>query len=81
MLFRSIVVSLKKSLNDLKQSPRQWYKRFDDFMMRMNFQRYNYDNCVYILKRDEEVFLYLLVYVVEGGVVAGEERGVRHLQR
>ena len=31
--------------------------------MRMNFQRYNYDNCVYILKRDEEVFLYLLVYV------------------
>ena len=30
---------LKKSLYDLKQSPRQWYKRFYSFMISHNFKR------------------------------------------
>ena len=40
------VCLLKKSLYDLKQSPCQLYKRFDEFMLKVEFTRSNYDNCV-----------------------------------
>jgi hypothetical protein len=33
------VCRMKKSLYGLKQSPRQWYKRFDSFMISNGFQR------------------------------------------
>ncbi|GJV88435.1 retrovirus-related pol polyprotein from transposon TNT 1-94 [Tanacetum coccineum] len=41
------VCLLKKSLYGLKQSPRQWYKRFDVYMVSNGFSRSNYDSCVY----------------------------------
>ena len=41
------VCQLKKSFYGLKQSPRQWYKRFDAFMTRHGFLRSAFDNCVY----------------------------------
>lgn len=40
------VCLLKKSLYGLKQSPRQWYKRFDIFMVGHGYTRSNYDSCV-----------------------------------
>jgi hypothetical protein len=42
------VCRLKKYLYGLKQSPRQWYKRFDSFMLSKGFQRSQYDSCVYL---------------------------------
>ena len=42
------VCKLKRSLYGLKQSPHQWYKRFDSFMMSHGFKRSEFDSCVYI---------------------------------
>ena len=44
------VCKLNKSLYCLKQSPRQWYRRFDQFMIGQNYTRSNFDHCVYFRK-------------------------------
>jgi hypothetical protein len=56
------VCKLKKSLYGLKQSPRQWYKKFDSFMIANDFKRSLYDRCVYIKFIDGSP-IYLLLYV------------------
>lgn len=57
------VCCLKKSLYGLKQSPRQWYKRFDSFMLKSGYSRSLHDNCVYFQKFPDGSFIYLLLYV------------------
>ena len=57
------VCLLNKSLYGLKQSPRQWYKRFDSFMLDHGYSRSKYDSCVYHRKSSDGSFIYLLLYV------------------
>ncbi|OMO73383.1 Integrase, catalytic core [Corchorus capsularis] len=57
------VCLLQKFLYGLKQSPRQWYKRFDSFMVSHDFARNQYDNCVYSKKLSDGSYIYLLLYV------------------
>ena len=42
-----MVCCLHKSIYGLKQSPRQWYIRFDTFILKQGFHRNSYDACVY----------------------------------
>jgi len=42
-----LVCKLEKSLYGLKQSPRQWYRRFDKFMSDHGYIGSLYDPCVY----------------------------------
>jgi hypothetical protein len=58
----NFVCKLKKSLYGLKQSPRQWYKKFDSFMIANGFKRSLYDSRVYIKFVDASP-IYLLLYV------------------
>ena len=57
------VCLLKKSLYGLKQSPRQWYLRFDEFMISHGYLRCNYDCCVYYKLVKTDLYIYLLLYV------------------
>ena len=47
----------------MKQSPRCWYKRFDDFINKIGFIRSLYDPCVYYKKLTDGSITYLLLYV------------------
>ncbi|KAH9649116.1 hypothetical protein KPL70_025868 [Citrus sinensis] len=57
------VCLLKKSIYGLKQSPRQWYLRFDEFMVTHGFIRCSYDCCVYYKLLKDDLYIYLLLYV------------------
>ncbi|KAL4304503.1 hypothetical protein GQ457_10G014750 [Hibiscus cannabinus] len=65
-----LVCKLKKSLYGLKQSPRQWYKRFDSYMIQIGYKRCEYDCCVYVKSLDDGSFIFLLLYVDDMLIVA-----------
>ena len=54
---------MKKSLYGLMQSPRQWYKRFDSYMIKIGYRRCEYDCCVYVRSLNDGSFIFLLLYV------------------
>ena len=54
---------LKKVLYGLKQSPRQWYKRFESFITSIGFERSQYDSCLYHKRVGHKVAIYLILYV------------------
>ena len=58
----NFVCKLKRYLYGSKQSPHQWNKRFDSFMLSHGFKRSDYDSCVYI-KLVDGSHIYLLLYV------------------
>ena len=57
------VYRLKKSLYGLKQSPQQWYKKFDSFMLSQKYVRSEYDHCVYFKQLNNGMFIILVLYV------------------
>lgn len=65
-----MVCRLKKSLYGLKQSPRQWYKKFDSFMIQIGFTRCEYSYCVYVKSLEDGSYIFLLLYVDDMLIVA-----------
>ena len=45
------------------QSLRQWYKRFDTFVIDNDYRRHKYDNYVSHKELFDDYFIYLLLYV------------------
>ena len=58
----NLVYKLRKSLYGLKQAPRQWYKKFDSFMHRIGFKRYEADHCCCV-KFFDNSYIILLLFV------------------
>lgn len=57
------VCLLKRSIYGLKQSSRQWYPRFNDFIRKIGFEKSLYDHCVFIKRRDGVPIAFLLIYM------------------
>ena len=69
----SLVCKIKKSLNGLKQTPREWYSKMDAFLVSQNFQRCKSDTNVYIYNSDGHliiIFLYVDGLLIIGSTVA-----------
>ncbi|CAK8535256.1 unnamed protein product [Lathyrus sativus] len=60
---KDCVCKLNRFLYGLKQSPRQWNKRFDKFMAHISFIRSQFDHCVYFRFRPDNSLVILLLYV------------------
>lgn len=57
------VCKLEKSLYGLKQSPRQWYKRFDAYVLKIGFKRSEFDACLYYNNMKSGGEIYFLLYI------------------
>lgn len=58
-----LVCKLKKSLYRLKQSSRQWYMRFDSYIINIGYNRCEHDYCVYVKSLKDTSLIYLLLYI------------------
>lgn len=56
------VCKLNKSIYGLKQSPKCWNEKFNDFMKQEQFKNSLYDTCLYV-KNSSNVIIYVLLYV------------------
>jgi len=74
------VCLLKKSLYGLKQSPRQWYKRFDLFMVSHGYTRCEYDCCIYYRVLSDGSYIILALYVDDMLVAAKSKQEIGKLK-
>ncbi|RVW51035.1 Retrovirus-related Pol polyprotein from transposon TNT 1-94 [Vitis vinifera] len=76
----NLVCKLRKSLYDLKQAPRQWYKKFDNFMHRIGFKRCEADHCCYVKSFDNS-YIILLLYVDDMLIVGSDIEKINNLKK
>ena len=76
-----LVCKLKKSLYGLKEAPRQWYKKFDSFMMNHEYKRTVVDHCVYLKKFPDGKFVILLLYVDDMLIVGQDATMINNLKK
>jgi len=69
---------LKKSFHRFKQSPRQWYKQFDSFMIKTKYNWCEYNSYVYFEQSDD--LTYLLLYVDDMLIAARNKTHVQKLK-
>ena len=69
-----LVCQLKKNLFGLKQAPRQWYKKFDSFMVEHRYDRTASDHCVFVKKFFNGEFIILLLYM-DDMLIVGRDIG------
>ncbi|RVX03577.1 Retrovirus-related Pol polyprotein from transposon TNT 1-94 [Vitis vinifera] len=69
-----LVCQLKKNLYDLNEAPRQWYKKFDSFMVEHRYDRTTSDHCVFVKKFFDREFIILLLYV-DDMLIVGRDTG------
>ena len=60
--YHSLVCKLNKSLYGLKQVPRAWYAKMDNFLLSLGFERCKYDPNVY-LQHVGKLFQVIVLYV------------------
>jgi hypothetical protein len=65
-----LVCRLKKRLHGLKKAPRQWYLKFDMFMIEKGYSRCHFDHCVYFKRLENGSYIILLLYV-DKMIIAG----------
>ncbi|RVW99370.1 Retrovirus-related Pol polyprotein from transposon TNT 1-94 [Vitis vinifera] len=76
----NLVCKLINSLYGLKQAPKQWYKKFDSFMHRIEFKRCEPDHCCYV-KSFENSYIILLLYVDDMLIVGSEIEKINNVKK
>ena len=71
---------LKKSLYDLKQTPRQWYKCFDSLMVENKFSKSQYDSCVYYQQLKNWNYIYFFFFIDDMFLICKDVEEINRLK-
>ena len=77
----NLVCRLKKSLYGLKQDPRQWYLKFDKFMIEQGYDRCYFDHYFYFERIDNGRNIILLLYVDDILITGANMQDINVLKR
>lgn len=72
------VYKLLKSLYGLRESPRLWYKCFNNFINELGFKRSNYDYCLYVKSNNNEP-IYILLFVDDMLICCKNQREINNV--
>ena len=72
---------LQKALYGLNQTPRQWNKCFDQFVVSHRFLKSEYDHCVYIKEVTKDTCIYMLLYVDDMLVASRDAAEIRKVKQ
>ena len=76
----NLVCRLNKSLYDFKQELRCWYKRFDSFIMNLEYNKLNSNYYAYYKKFEDNDFIILLLCMDNMLVAAPNKDRVQELK-
>jgi hypothetical protein len=76
-----LVCRLKMTLYGLKQASRQWYKKFDSFMVEHGYDITTSDHCVFVKKFSNGEFIILVLYVDDILIVGHDTKKIDKLKR
>ena len=76
----NLVCRLKKSLYDLKQAPRSWYKKFDSFTVDHEYNETTSDHYVFLKRFSDDDFIILLLYVDDMLIVGHDAKRIWSLK-
>jgi hypothetical protein len=76
---KELVCKMKKSLYGLKQSPRMWYQKFDNYMLGLGFTRSKEDHYVYF-KLIGDHLIYLVLYVDDMLLIGNKKEIIQDLK-
>lgn len=71
---------LKKSMYGLKQSPKQWYWKFDKFMINHGYCRSQFDISVHYRFLTTSGGIYLLLYVDDMFITCKQKKEIKKLK-
>ena len=74
------VFKLMKALYGLRESPRDWYECFDEYMMKLGFRKSNVELCLYIQGKDGNS-IYLLIYVDDLLICGKDKRKIQSIKK
>ena len=74
------VYKLLKALYGLRESPRHWYKCFDEYVLKLGFRKSNVELCLYIHEKDEDI-VYLLIYVDDLLICRKDEKKIQRIKK
>lgn len=75
-----MVCHLKKSIYGLKQSPKQWNKRFDTFILSQGFVKGTFYSCVYRKNISNNIYILVLLYVDDILIASIDSLEIRKLK-